>query len=114
MSSRQPEAIPYTQNVAISRTDLDTPELPGDWTWLTASRISMTDKVVVRFCLSGYEADLVGEIDNWLNQDGEQRWTTTIRESGTEEPESTREYATLESALDALPEYIATHHEIEA
>lgn len=103
-----------------SKTDLDVPDLPGPWEWLNANHYHWNHKVNVYF---GYDINSpggqYGEIDNWVNSDGDEMWTVHIRpivDDGTETgiPRETAdvsiEHELLAEAIEAVPSIIEEHY----
>lgn len=110
--------IPDETGIDTAETELDLPELPGAWEWLTANHTSL-GKVNVFFgykvhCVGG----LMGEIDNYQH-DGEVKWDVHVRDvvdlgqDGTRpasEADTCKAFDSLDAAIQAVPEQIATHY----
>lgn len=115
--------IPDDEGLDIeTETDLDVPELPGDWQWSKANHYHFNHKVNVFFHLNNTTpGGWQGEIDNYL-QDGEEVWDVHVRsilDDGTEtgrvkeEADTVEPFDTLAEAIEAVPDHIATHYESE-
>lgn len=124
MAENTKNDIPEQQGIDHSETDLDLPDLPGKWEWGSVNHISGTSKVNVFF---GYDQTEVsgqyGEIDNYLKDDDE-KWDVHVRPlveapsnphgcrpRGTAETNET--FDSLDAAIEAVPEHIATYYEVE-
>lgn len=115
--------IPAGERHEPSETTLDLPDLPGQWEWITSSHITMTHKIVVHFGLDENEpGGWLGEIDNWVNSDGDELWTVHTRpivDDGTEtgRPRETAEVSvendSLTEAIESVPAHIATNFPTE-
>lgn len=121
MTENTKSDIPQEEGVDVGDTDLDLPSLPGSWEWRTANHIGMSHKVNVHFGIDVTDpGGLMGEIDNYL-ADGEEVWDVHIREiveaPSTKHgslpkgaPDTSEQFDTLDAAIEAVPEQIATHH----
>lgn len=115
--------IPDGERLDIAEeTDLDVPELPGEWRWTTANHQTWNHKVNVYFGKDeNSPGGLLGEIDNYVH-DGEEVWDAHIRsiqDDGTEtgrvpgEADTIDHFDTLAEAIEAVPDIIATYYEAE-
>lgn len=123
MAKNTPSDIPDETGIDTAETDLTLPDLPGGWEWRTANHLaSFTGKVDVFF---GYKVCSVGgymgEIDNY-SRDGDVYWDVHVRpivdlgKDGTrprDEAETCETFDSLDAAIDAVPEHIATHYPAE-
>lgn len=112
--------IPDGERIDPEDTDLDLPDLPGDWAWGTANHYHWNHKANVHFGRDyATPGGWLGEIDNYV-EDGEERWDIHVRpivEDGTEagtprpEAETIEVFDSLDEAIEAVPAHIATHYE---
>lgn len=112
------------QRIDHEDTDLDLPELPGEWSWGTVNHVHWNHKVNVFFGLrSGETGGYLGEIDNFSDDD-EEKWSLHVRlivdVPGDEDRNRPRASAataetfdTLDDAIDAVLKHIATNYPTE-
>ena len=116
----QKRDIPQAEQTPVEQTDLELKELPGDWEWDAANRYS-NGKVNVFFGLDIEETGgLLGEIDNYTEGDGEEKWDVHVRPivelEGTEgnQPreaeETTEQFDSFADAIDSVPGHISTYY----
>jgi len=107
-------------------TDLDLPDLPGEWEWGSVNHYEMTNKVNVFFHLGDLQnpGAQYGEIDNY-HADGGEKWDIHVRPivelSGPPEDddpktrprgeaETVEHFDTLGEAIESVPDHIATYY----
>lgn len=101
-------------------TDLALPDLPGDWSWTNVTHYHWNHKVNLFFGLDQDEVGgHLGEIDNHM-QDGQELWTIHVRpivdvpgedrNRPRTDAETAVEHTSLDDAIEAVPDHIATYY----
>jgi hypothetical protein len=116
---RNKDVLPVGEQIPLSETNMDLPGLPDGWSWGSANRYS-NNKVNLFFGLnSGEPGGWLGEIDNYVDGDGNERWSLHVRvieDDGTEsgipatEPDTVEEFQRLDDAITAAPDHVATYY----
>lgn len=101
-------------------TDLDLPNLPGEWRWKTCNHYHWNQKVNIYFGRNENEpGGWLGEIDNYI-EDGEEVWDVHVRSilaDGTETgrvketADTVEQFDSLAEAIEAVPGFIATYYD---
>jgi hypothetical protein len=122
MSKNTKNDIPHETGIDIEDTDLDVPDLPGEWEWRIANHTPRTHKVNVYFGLNVHETGgWMGEIDNYI-EDSVEVWDVHVRQivavPGEQPPENlpaetaetVEQFDSLDAAIESAAAHIGTHY----